>query len=52
MHQALLLQDADAHTPMRRFVLRMLADKTIPLPGDVHVLTGGPPCQVRTLMRS
>lgn len=46
-HQALLLQQ-DAVAPMRSFLLRMMADKTIPLPGDVHVMTGGPPCQVRT----
>jgi hypothetical protein len=27
-------------------MLCMLADKTIPMPGDVQLLTGGPPCQV------
>lgn len=44
-HQA-LLWSPDAIAPMRHFMLRMLHDKTIPLPGDVQVLTGGPPCQV------
>lgn len=44
-HQA-LLHTRGAMTPMRRFMLAMIADKTIPLPGDVDVMTGGPPCQV------
>jgi site-specific DNA-cytosine methylase len=43
-HQSLL---RDAVLPMRRFMVRMLADKQIPVPGDVQLLTGGPPCQVR-----
>ncbi|KAF8062783.1 CMT3 [Scenedesmus sp. PABB004] len=43
-HQS-LLWSRDAVLPMRRFMLAMLADKTIPLPGDVQLLTGGPPCQ-------
>eukprot|EP00775_Hariotina_reticulata_P007661 gene7661-7864_t len=41
-HQQLL---RGAVQPMRRFMLHMLADKTIPMPGDVQLLTGGPPCQ-------
>lgn len=32
---------------MQMFLLAMVADKTIPLPGDVDIMTGGPPCQVR-----
>lgn len=32
---------------MQKFMLAMTADKTIPLPRDVDVMTGGPPCQVR-----
>jgi site-specific DNA-cytosine methylase len=36
----------DAIPAMQHFLLRMAADKTIPLPGDVNVITGGPPCQV------
>lgn len=44
-HQS-LLRDKEAVLPMRHFMLRMLADKTIPMPGDVGLLTGGPPCQV------
>jgi hypothetical protein len=35
--------------PMRHFLVRMLADKQVPTPGDVQLLTGGPPCQVRRL---
>lgn len=49
-HQALLLR-RDAVAPMRSFLLSMLADKTIPLPGDVDVLTGGPPCQVQCVSK-
>lgn len=44
-HQVLLLRP-DGTGPMRNFMLRMLADKTIPRRGDVDILTGGPPCQV------
>jgi hypothetical protein len=36
----------DAIPAMQPFLLKMVADKTIPLPGDVNVITGGPPCQV------
>ncbi|WIA20554.1 hypothetical protein OEZ85_004945 [Tetradesmus obliquus] len=43
-HQALLWRP-DGVAPMQRFMLAMLADKQIPMPGDVGVLTGGPPCQ-------
>lgn len=46
-HQDLLLEK-EAVLPMRHFMLRMIADKAIPLPGDVDLLTGGPPCQVYT----
>ncbi|WIA09890.1 hypothetical protein OEZ85_010104 [Tetradesmus obliquus] len=46
-HEALLQCD-DALLPMRRFLLAMLADKVLPLPGGVGLLTGGPPCQSLT----
>jgi hypothetical protein len=42
----LLLQAADARRPLQRFYLAMVADKTIPMQGDVDLMTGGPPCQV------
>jgi hypothetical protein len=48
-HQSLLWEDEGAMLPMRRFLVRMLADKQVPMPGDVQLLTGGPPCQVRRL---
>jgi hypothetical protein len=41
----------DAIPAMQQFLLAMVADKTIPLPGDVDVMTGGPPCQVREGVR-
>lgn len=47
-HQA-LLRTADAVKPLQRFYLVMVADKTIPMQGDVDLMTGGPPCQVRSL---
>ena len=47
-HQVLLLR-TDGVAPLRAFMLRMLADKTLPRRGDVDILTGGPPCQVSTL---
>lgn len=37
----------EAIPAMQMFLLTMVADKTIPLPGDVDIMTGGPPCQVR-----
>jgi hypothetical protein len=49
-HQS-LLWSKDAVLPMQRFMLRMMADKQIPMPGDVQLLTGGPPCQVRQYER-
>lgn len=45
-HEALMHLD-DAVPAMQMFLLAMVADKTIPLPGDVDIMTGGPPCQVR-----
>lgn len=42
----LLLKTIDALKPLQRFYLAMVADNTIPMRGDVDLMTGGPPCQV------
>ncbi|KAI8463386.1 MAG: hypothetical protein J3K34DRAFT_495628 [Monoraphidium minutum] len=40
-----LLADARNKPAIARFVAQQRRDRTIPLPGDVHVVAGGPPCQ-------
>jgi hypothetical protein len=43
------MQLDEAIPAVQKFMLLMTADKTIPLPGDVDIMTGGPPCQVSSL---